>query len=81
MNNEHTSQSTTPPPCQDSPTSVTAIRGETAMLVCRVTNIGDKSVGDKPQKEPLAINLVLSYTGIKPWSLQVIYKAPSSGPT
>jgi len=29
---------------QASPTNITAIRGETAMLVCRVINIGDKAV-------------------------------------
>jgi hypothetical protein len=32
-------------PRQASPTNVTAIHGEMAMLVCRVINIGDKSVG------------------------------------
>ena len=31
---------------QASASNVTAIRGETAMLVCKVINIGDKAVGD-----------------------------------
>ena len=31
---------------QASTSNVTAIRGETAMLVCKVINIGDKAVGD-----------------------------------
>jgi hypothetical protein len=33
-----------------SPGNVTAVQGDTAMLVCTVVNIGDKSVGTKETK-------------------------------
>jgi hypothetical protein len=42
-----------------SPGNVTAVQGDTAMLVCTVVNIGDKSVGTKETKTFLLLLLLL----------------------
>jgi hypothetical protein len=41
-----------------SPGNVTAVQGDTAMLVCTVVNIGDKSVCTKETKTFLLLHLL-----------------------
>jgi len=61
---------------ESSPTNVTAIRGETAMLVCNVVNVGDKSVSwlkhSLPIPQLLALNNLTN-------TLNPRYKAMVSG--
>jgi hypothetical protein len=53
-----------------SPGNVTAVQGDTAMLVCTVVNIGDKSVCTKETK-PFLLLLFWKCTDDKPRTLNI----------